>query len=166
MTFVSTVRVRAVGLAVLAFLFGGTAIAGDDKIVHGAECVPLDMFYPPVTYGIDGVFGDQFSPEMGFERSGVYCPLVRDNSAAEVSNVYVRVFESHAGEQNKKINCKICTSNGLQNVCSLSASAVANGVQSITLDLASIDAFANEAYVVWCTVGLDSRVRSVKYTEP
>jgi len=143
----------------------GTALAADDKIVHGTTCTWRNDFSAPLTYEFDGARGSQLDvPPL--PASWAYCPLVRDNSTAEITNIYVRVLETNAGIANKKISCKLCTGNGSQDLCTLPASAAANGLQSLPLDMASIDSYANEGYMVFCNVGPGSKIRSIKYTEP
>jgi hypothetical protein len=157
-------QTRVVSLALCGASVSATALAADDKVVQAAFCV-RHAFAAPVTYGYAGVSGDRFSPPLP-EVSWVFCPLVRDNADAEISSISIQVTEAHAGDANEMISCTVCTHDGTKERCTTPVTASANGTQSIAPNMTTVTSFVNEGYVVFCSVGKDSRIRSITYVEP
>jgi hypothetical protein len=138
------------------------AVMADTKIVHGVTCAWHNLG-APATYQLDGFVGSASMPLL--TKSWAYCPLVRDNSTAEMSSITVRVYEANAGEGDK-VACKLCTSNGTEELCTDLVSPTSNGVREISPNLGTIAAHSSQGYVVFCHVGPGSRVRSITYSEP
>jgi hypothetical protein len=140
-----------------ALTISGTALASDDKIMHGTECVTNSNIgaWDP---GTDGFYA--------LQSLDVWCPLAKDNAALAPENVYIRVFET-GWSSSDKVTCTLFASSGTALASSDPVSTTTNGVGSLPINVSTMSsANVNEGYVVRCSLGNGDRVRSIKFVEP
>jgi hypothetical protein len=132
-------------------------LAADDKIIHGTACA-TNAALSSWTPGYDGFYA--------LASLTAWCPLVKDNTVAEPTSVYVRVLEANYSGSNK-ITCTLYASGGTFTASSDPVTTSGNGIASLSINMGTIgESAVNEGYVVGCLIDNGDRLRSIKVTEP
>lgn len=163
-------RVRAViGLVAFSTLaLGGiaigefgtqTAMAGDNKIISGHACAPLD------SYGQT----DRSNPEfieniLGGGVQTYMCPVVRDDPNGGLD--FVRVRTEDNGSEPGVPECTVYSVSPTAGAMDMSTTQTSTGgVDTLEFPLNDFTEFDNGHYVIECSLGENDRIFSYRYKE-